>query len=297
MTERVPAGFRLVITDSGLGGLLICAEIEQRMRGAGARGLQIVYFNAWPEENSGYNAMPDEPSRARVFERALRRIERLLPDRIVIACNTLSILYPLTDYSRVAAVPVIGIIDTGVDLFHRALTADPAGSLVILGTRTTVESNVHRDRLMQKGIAAGRIAAVSCHGLAAAIDKDPGNPETAALIRQCALDASAAQPAGTRIYAALCCTHYSYVAEALRTALALQCGREVHILDPKQALVDAVACACPAGGSPVPAPTVEVISKVELSAPQRAALARRIAPVSELTAQALLSYTRIADLF
>jgi glutamate racemase len=297
MTRDSPAEVRLVVTDSGLGGLLICAEIERRMRAAGAPNAHITYFNAWPEEDRGYNALPDAASRAAVFDRALRRINELRPDRIVIACNTLSILYPITEHGRAAGVPVIGIIDAGVDLFHQALTADPGAAIVILGTRTTVESDVHRRRLTGKGIVAARIAAVSCHGLAAAIDKDPESPETAGLVRKCAQDAGAMRLPGERLYAGLCCTHYSYVADPLCAALAAQSGREVRVLDPKQGLVNAVAPPGPPRIGPAPEIAVEVISKVALSASQREALARRIVPVSALTARALLSYTRMADLF
>jgi hypothetical protein len=43
--------------------------------------------------------------------------------------------------------------------------------------------------------------------------------------------------------------------------------------------------------------SVEVVSKVELPEAQRRAVARRIEPVSATTANALLEYRRIPDLF
>jgi glutamate racemase len=290
----------LIVTDSGLGGMAICSEIERNLRQAGPhQPVRITYFNAWPEPNRGYNALPDEASRVRVFDRALARMKEFQPDRIIIACNTLSVLYPLTEFSRTGGTPVLGIVDAGVDLFFNALTSDASAGILLLGTRTTIESNVHRGLLMQKGIAEERIAAAACHGLAAAIDQDPGSSAVEDMIRQCAGHACREARSGTPLYAALCCTHYSLVADRLGDAIRQQLGREVRILDPKDSLANRIAD----GGAPAefhgPENPVEVsvVSRVELGEHQRRAMAARLAPVSEATARALLSYTHLADLF
>jgi len=149
----------------------------------------MIYVNAWPDERFGYNDLPDAAERARVFDRALEAIERLRPDMILIACNTLSILYELTAFSRRAAVPIRGIIHAGTDLFSEALAADPGSSIVIFGTKTTIESDIHRRRLIERGVAPERVAAVACHGLAAAIDDDPGGEETRRRLAVCADEA------------------------------------------------------------------------------------------------------------
>ena len=116
-------GRHWIITDSGLGGLGVCAGIENNLRRSDLRdSLRITYFNAWPEQGRGYNDLPDTDARARVFNRALACMDRLRPDQILIACNTLSVLYPMTEYSRMTAVPVIGIIDAGVEICFRRLS-------------------------------------------------------------------------------------------------------------------------------------------------------------------------------
>ena len=63
----------LVVTDSGLGGLSICAALERRLRAEGRRSVRLTYVNAWPFEGRGYNDLPDLRARAEVFDRALRR--------------------------------------------------------------------------------------------------------------------------------------------------------------------------------------------------------------------------------
>jgi len=230
-----------VVTDSGLGGLAVCAALERGRRQSGHAGpVRLTYVNAWPFDDRGYNDLADVPARARVFDAALARIEALQPDRIVIACNTLSVLYQYTSFSRRAAVPVRGIVEAGVAWFAERLRADAGASIVLVGTKTTIESGVHRDGLVSRGIDAARIAAVPCHGLAAAIERDVNGPRAAELLAACAdRAASAAAPGGT-LYVGLCCTHYGYVAERFADALAARSGRTVVALDPNARLVESL---------------------------------------------------------
>jgi len=309
----------VVITDSGLGGLGICAAIENALRLSGSAGhVRLTYFNAWPEEGRGYNSLPDEETRLAFFDRALARMSQLGPDRIVIACNTLSVLFGLTRFARTSALPVVGIIDAGVDLFHEALSGDRSGSIALFGTRITMESGVHRDRLVQRGIAADRIVTVPCHGLAAAIEKDAGSAEVEQLIDRCSSLAAAALPRTGPLLAGLCCTHYGYVVDRFRLSLERALERPVRMLDPNGALVRLVVpelapgsrretpphaaedlSVAPAGSSPPArgAITVEVISKVTLAESTRAGIGRLVAPVSSATARALQSYSHVPDLF
>jgi len=303
----------IVITDSGLGGLSICAALEKNLRQAGlSRAVRLTYVNAWPFEDRGYNDLPDAAARADVFDRALLRMSAMRPDRIVIACNTLSVLYPETAFSRSPPVAVHGIVDAGVDLFAERLNEDPTSSIVLTGTRTTIESGVHRDRLIRRGIDPARIAAVSCHGLAAAIEKDVDGAAVAELIDACASRAAEAAPPGGVLFVGLCCTHYGYAAVRIVDALARKTRRRVRALDPNLRLVGSLMAEDspfedgpglePGGGEARPGGsrgevTVELISKVELDETARRGIARLVEPVSAVTARALLSYARVPDLF
>jgi len=323
----MPGAAHIVITDSGLGGLSICALLEQGLRASGrVSHVRLTYVNAWPFEDRGYNDLPDEAERAHVFDAALARMAQMQPDRILIACNTLSILYPRTAFSFHPAVPVHGIVDAGVDLFVEHLASDPASSIVLLGTRTTIESGVHKARLEQRGINPQRIAARSCHGLAAAIERDVRGPRTAELISECAARAVAAAPPGNTLFLGLCCTHYGYVAVRLVSTTAGLTSRRVTWLDPNCRMSARLLGG--AGGSgndtgiavpdvtdkpeewpgqrlarkPAGTPSgvtisVEVVSKVVLSDTARAGIARLVEPISPATAGALLSYAHVPDLF
>jgi glutamate racemase len=307
----MPREAHIVITDSGLGGLSVCAALERGLRLAARPGrVRLTYVNAWPFEDRGYNDLPDEEERADVFDAALARIARMEPGRILVACNTLSILYPRTEFSRRASVPVHGIVDAGVDLCARSLTEAPDSAIVILGTKTTIESRVHETRLEARGVGPRRVAAVSCHGLAGAIERDVDGPRTTELVAACAARAARAAPPGTPLFLGLCCTHYGYIAARLVDAVAGLTSRRVRALDPNLPLAaslladapffEAAGCAADSGvpgrGESAGA-SVEVMSKVSLADTARAGIARLVAPVSPATASALLSYAHVPDLF
>jgi glutamate racemase len=286
----------LVIADSGVGGLTVCAGIEKALRESG-RGARLTYVNAWPEQGRGYNDLPDMAARARRFDTALRRMADMAPDRIVIACNTLSIVYEHTAFGASASVPVQGIVDAGVDLFERALALRPLSSIVLLGTRTTIQSGVHRERLLRASVAPDRVAAASCHGLAAAIERDPDGADTAALIATCAAGASEAARPGEPLLAGLCCTHYGLIADRLGPAIAERSGRETVTLDPNAELASGVAAGVPAAATPGDTISVEMVSKVSLGDDQRRKVAALIAHVSPATADALRQYRHDPGLF
>ena len=292
--------WRIVLTDSGLGGLSICAGLEKRLRGTfEIPSIRLVYVNAWPDPRHGYNDFPDAASRAAVLDKALTAMMGFRPGLILIACNTLSVLYELTEFGRAPAVPVAGIIEEGVDIFYEALARDPGSVLFLFGTRTTIGSTEHVRRLAQRGIEARRVFATACHGLAGAIDKDPDSPALAGLVDECVSRALQGRKVEGTLYAGLCCTHYSYVADIFRRSLERSTGAKVEVLDPNEHLVRSLTLGIE-NRRPEDADVdiaVEVISKVELSEAQRRAVARRLEPVSGRTARALIDYTWLPELF
>jgi len=308
------AGPPLLLTDSGLGGLAVCAGIERSWRRSGRPG-RLTFFNAAPDPLQGYNSLPEVGARAALLDRALSAMERWHPQRIVLACNTLSVLYSRTAHAHGNADRVTGIVQVGLRLFADALAADPGGLLLLLGTRTTIESGVHREALLRQGFAPLRIDALACHGLARAIEEDPDGPTAGALIEQCAAQCvehcagqlSSQGPRGRepgfrpeRLYAGLACTHYGYAAERIRRGLETAVGLPVRLLDPNRALAEAAAALggpARAEGGAQPGITVRVLSKVPLPERSRRVIAARLQSVSEATAAALLAYTHDPGLF
>jgi len=228
----------LLITDSGLGGLSVCAGIVAGLeRTRPRREVALTYFNAWPEPERGYNLLPGTAERVRVFDRALLGMARFEPDLLVIACNTLSALYPHTAFSRAGRIPVLGIIEFGVRMLAGQLQARPDSLAVLFGTPATLASGAHAQALAALGVPAERVLAQPCDRLAGQIELDPDSPRVRELIDTYV--GQAAQRTGARgrpILAALCCTHYGYSLAAFERALAAHFPGTATILDPNRAM-------------------------------------------------------------
>ncbi len=289
----------ILVTDSGLGGLSICADMVTRLVATQRfSNLSVVYFNAWPLQDKGYNFLEDDAARIRVFGNAIRSMNRYSPDLIFIACNTLSVIFQQGNLSADTHIPVIDIINCGIDMIVEKLAGDLRSPVLLLGTRTTIASDVHRKRLMERGVAGSRIARQDCHGLAGAIEQDPQSPQVQSLVEQFMAQAAATlPPVAEKIYVALCCTHYGYSQALIKKSLSRHTGARVEIINPNQAMSDFV--------SVEPLPTrfqsvnlnIDVVSRVQLPPRKIGSIAAQIEPVSPQTAIALSNYQHIPDLF
>ena len=128
----------------------------------------------------------------------------------MIACNTLSVIYDRTPFSRNTIIPVIDIVDFGVDLIHANMKQDPDSQALIIGTRTTISEKAHLDKLVQKGVDAGRIVTQACHGVATEIEKDPQSEAVEKLIDAYMDEAAKKLGKQETVFVALCCTHFAY---------------------------------------------------------------------------------------
>ncbi len=288
----------IVIADSGMGGLSIFADIVNGLQARRiGRAVSLTYFNAWPEQDRGYNLLPDRAERIRVFDRALGAMMRFQPDRILIACNTLSALYPQTEFSRRAPAPVTEIIDFGVDLIQSFLIARADSLVIILGTPTTIEADTHRRRLVDRGIASGRIICQPCDRLAGEIEKDPEGATVQDMIERCILQAAdriseKRQP----IAAALCCTHYGYSQSIFDAALRARFEGPITILNPNRAMSEALLADFPREQGEVRI-DLEIVSRIVWSGEKIGAIAGILERTSPPTARALRQYRHDPELF
>ena len=300
--RRATAGKKalsIVMIDSGMGGLSICARLVNGLqRQPIAERVAVTYFNAWPDANRGYNRLQDDGERIRVFDRALIGAQAFAPDILFIACNTLSILYPQTAFSRRAPMPVIDIVGFGVDLIYEHLSRQPGSQAIILGTLTTVASRAHQRALIARGIEARRLVAQACDQLATEIEKGPHSPRVGLMIdgfmREAAthLTRSAAP-----VFAALCCTHYGYAEAAFRRSLNAHVGRTPIILNPNHPMGDYLF---EGFASQLQRPAeleLKVVSRIVWSEEKVTAIAEALQNLSPLTAQALRQYRHDPQLF
>ena len=289
----------IVIADSGMGGLSICADVVSGLKARRIdRTVSLTYFNAWPEQDRGYNLLPGMAERIRVFDRALDAMLRFQPERILIACNTLSALYPQTSFSKKAPVPVVDIIDYGVQMIHAELIVRANSRAIILGTPTTLEAGVHRSRLVARGIAAERIICQPCDRLAGDIEKEPEGSTVRAMIESCIHQAAECIPERRRpVAAALCCTHYGYSRRVFEAALKVCFKGPIMILDPNKAMSAALLADFAPGGNDDMRIDLKVVSRIVWSDEKIEAIARILESTSPLTARALRQYRHDPELF
>lgn len=289
----------ILITDSGLGGLSIFADIAARLRREPIfPRVSLVYYNAWPEQNRGYNSLKSMDERIRVFDRALSGMKRYRPDIIMIACNTLSVLFDRTAFSRNESIPVVDIVRFGVDGLHDAFSGRPEAMAVLLGTVTTIASGVHRSQLIQKGISPERIVDQPCDQLATQIEKGPQSDTVRQMIDGFMEQAAARIPAPpSQLYAALYCTHFGYCAEPIRTSLENRAGCPVAIVDPNRHMAEFLFNS--AGGVRHDRASVDlsVVSRITWDSVKIDAISKAIEKRSAETAEALGHYEHLPELF
>ncbi len=314
MTIQVSDTATIVVTDSGLGGLSVFAAIATGLaRTCPWSGVDLVYFNAWPEKDRGYNHYPDMAHKSRVFDNALAAMARLRPDALVIACNTLSVIYPYTDFSKTSPGPVHDIIDQGVDMIAAALTRDPETGVILFSTPTTAESRIHVQGLVRKGIAPDRIVNQGCVNLAGTIERNPFDPDLPAMIQD-NVDQAMASGAGQfrQVAAGLCCTHFGYCRKLFSSAIAGHTGRPPLILTPNQILADQVLLqaaqmisrdSMPRSGipeaqaGPPSVMDIRIMSRVQWDRQRITAYETLFAPHAPRVAKALTNYHFNPDLF
>jgi len=289
----------LLVTDSGLGGLSICAGIVSRLADACMFGdLSVVYFNAWPMQDRGYNYLDDDAMRVRVFSNAISAMNRYRPDLILIACNTLSVVFKKGGLSAATPSPVVDIINFGVEMIAEKLQDHPKSTVLLLGTRTTMASGVYKKQLTDRGVAESRIFQQDCHGLAGAIERNPQSPEVQSLVERFMTQAASVLPSDTKqIHIALCCTHYDYSRSLIEDCLSRHTRARIETINPNQGMIDFVT-GKPSGKRVKSVNLdIKVVSRVHLPLRKISSIAMQIEAISPKTAQALRNYKHIPDLF
>jgi glutamate racemase len=275
----------IVITDSGVGGLLVAAYAERFVRTRGAAGpVRLTFANAAPANDYGYNAMPSHAVKIETFERFLRNVaQRYAPDRIYVACNTLSVLLPEVQ----APVPIQGIIETGVARVVDALT--PESIAMIFGTQTTIDSGVYPRLLRERGVDAARIVSQACPGLADVISEDREGARAETEIRRWAAEATAKLPRrDAPVVACLACTHYGYRKELFAAALP-----NAAIVNPNESAVDDLF---PRGGT-CHEVSVDFVTRYALPPATVETLKWLLHEVSPRTVAAMQNFVHVPDLF
>ncbi len=286
----------ILITDSGVGGLSVCAYAERYVRTHGFREpVRLTFANAAPANEYGYNSMPSRDAKLETFDRFLDNVtKRYAPDMIYVACNTLSVLLPDTRYIRSAAIPVKGIVATAVDLVRQELARDPRRVALIFGTQTTIDAGAYPRLLQQRGIDAARIVSQACPGLADTISEDRQGTKTRAEIERWVAAAIEKMPdGGAPAAACLACTHYGYRKDVFAAALR-DGGICATVVNPNE---QAVGDIFDGAGGKYRDGEVGFVTRYAIPQATIDALAYFLGDISPRTVDAMRNFVHVPDLF
>jgi len=297
---RTRESITIAVTDSGLGGLSVVADTERKLRESGLYvEVELIFYNALFTNEGGYNSLPGREEKVRIFSRALQGLQdHFAPDIILIACNTLSVLYRDTEFAATTATPVVGIVEGGVDLIAKRMLPGDSARTIIFATDTTVTEGMHKAALVELGIPPDHVVMQACPELASYIERGFDSMETEFLIDAYVGDALAEAGDGSGpVYVSFNCTHYGYSLPAWQAAFTARDVAVTEFLNPNTSMIDFLLPASPRDRHDSAAVRVRVVSMVELSADKRESLGRYLHDISPATGAALHGYELRADLF
>ena len=288
----------VLITDSGVGGLSVCAYAEEFLRSNGTTGSsRLTYVNASAENGFGYNALDTRAEKLEHFDRFLHIVaEKYKPDLICVACNSLSVLLQDTDFYDKGLIPVHGIVKTGINHLLRDLAGSPGQPLIIFGTVTTIHEQTYLSLLTRQGVPGDCIISQACPDLADTISEDLSGLQAAKEIERYVHAAlgKLQSPADTCL-AYLACTHYGYRKELFRSAFE-KAGVQAAILNPNEFVIKDLF-GTREDHHPASAVEVEVVARYRIPEAALQTVGDFLNGISPKTVKAFRNYTYAPDLF
>lgn len=290
----------VAVTDSGLGGLSIVADASDRMKKSKIfRDVNFIFFNALFSNKGGYNSLKTREEKIRIFDSALVSLEKKYqPDLILIGCNTLSILYDDTPFSQETKIPVVGIVESGVEIIAKNLKASTDSKAIIFGTQTTVGEATHKKKLVKRGFLPERIVTQACPELVNYIERGYTSDETEMLIFAYVDEAlQKVKNLQKPIYVSLNCTHYGYSLDSWKKAFLSLGVKPLSFLNPNSKMIDFLFQPQIQNRFKTTNISVDVVSMVEISEEKMDSIGFWLRKVSPKTAEALKNYDKRPDLF
>jgi glutamate racemase len=289
----------ILITDSGVGGLSVCAFSEQYLRiNRIKESVKLTYVNASPENDFGYNAMNSRREKIDYFNRFLDIVsDTYSPDLIYIACNTLSVLFSETEFSTIGRVHVQGIVETGVNSLLRELGRSPRSIVAIFGAPTTIEEGTYPNILLSCGIDKGRIISQACPSLADTISEDREGSSAKNKIEKYVTEAIEKTGEGTGPYLAyLACTHYGYRKDYFEQKFKEK-DIDISVLNPNEWVAEELFSKFDKNSSSNNDIEVDIISRYRIPETALETIAFFLEDISPKTIRAFADYTYSPGLF
>jgi glutamate racemase len=217
---------------------------------------------------------------------------------ILIGCNTLSVLYKDTTFSRQTLIPVKGIIEAGVELIASNLKAHPESKVILFGTQTTMSEGAYEHKLTERGFLPDRIVSQACPDMVPYIERGYDSDETGMLIY--AYVDEALQKMGMQdspLYVSFNCTHYGYSHQLWTRAFQNFEITPLGFLNPNYRMNDFLFPDQKRHQINDTDVSASVISMVSIDKQRIDSIGSWLSELSPQTAEALQNYTHRNDLF
>jgi len=290
----------IVVTDSGLGGLSVVADAAEKFRQHPVfKDVELVFFNALFTSDAGYNGLQSREEKLKVFSSALQSMQdHFAPDIILVACNTLSVLIPDTEFAKTSSVPVVGIVENGVEQISELLQDKPSARNIIFATQTTVDEGTHKNQLLEQGFSDEQVVTQSCPQLTLYIEQGYDSMYTEMLIDAYVDEALSGMGEITGpLSVSLNCTHFGYSLDFWKQAFASRGIEVTEFLDPNTRMVDFLLPDALQQRFQQSAVTVKVVSMIDIPADRQDSIGRWLHTVSPATETALRDFELNHDLF
>lgn len=290
----------IVILDSGLGGLSVLADMERYFQNSLMFShVDLIFANALFDADAGYNSLQSRTEKIEIFSQALSGINKeFKPDIILIACNTLSVIYRETFFAKNTSVPIVGIVDIGVEQMKNGLAAKPNSKVFIFGTETTIEEDSYRSNLVKLGIPDSRIGSQPCPQLQMYIENNPVGDDTEMLIMSYVDEAlESGTDTFDTLLVSLNCTHFGYSKELWFDAFSFSTDKPIILINPNVQMAELFKNERFEHRFQHTSIAVRVASKVKLKEKSIIAIAEILKLSSQKTAQGLKNYEFIPELF
>ncbi|MBF0107052.1 MAG: aspartate/glutamate racemase family protein [Deltaproteobacteria bacterium] len=271
---------------------LMPKRVEKTFQGSKVR---VVYFNAMPDYAMGYNDMKDERQKIFAFNAALTSAQKKFdPALTLIASNTLSALYPHTDFKNTNTAPVKTIAETALKLMLDFLHKHARSRLVILGTPTTIASGLYTMPLAQNHIPPKRMITEPCPDLHNLIVRNIVDPHIEKKISTHIMSALGKIAKGTRTALCLCCTHYGFAVPLFQKILA-DFDHNVTLINPNLNICDDLLVGCKQKTRP--AICIKIVSQAKIHKDDIGNVCRLVKETAPEIALALKGYQHVPDFF
>jgi glutamate racemase len=129
------------VFDSGVGGLTVVKSLLENQIFE-----DIIYYGDTARVPYGSK---DKDTIIRYSLDALKYFENYNIDILIIACNSAS-AFALNELKKIASIPVVGVIDSGI-LAVKSKIENKNSNILVIGTKATINSNLYEDGLKNMG--------------------------------------------------------------------------------------------------------------------------------------------------